>query len=82
MKQHKEFAGHTGSSLSSVYRNIIVCLKKRGHKSEVVSPLEVARFAAKTFQPAKDTTTKVAHKERVIHHFKKRVKELEINVVV
>ena len=82
VKQHKEFAGHTGSSLSSVYRKIISCVQLRERSKEVKTPFEIAKYAAETYQPAKEPVVKVVRRERIIHHFERRVKEHEINVVV
>ena len=81
VKQHKEFSGHTGTSLGSVYRKIISCAKAREGSKEV-NPSEVARYAAETYQPAKEPALKVVRRENIIQHFEDRVKLLEINVVV
>ena len=81
VKQHKEFSGHTGSSLGGVYRNIILCMKQReGYKE--VNPSEIARYAAETYQPAKEPAVKIVRRARIIQHFEDRVKLLEIEVVV
>ena len=81
VKQHKELSGHTGSSLSSVYRKVISCMKHReGYKE--VNPFEIARYAAEAYQPAKEPVVKVVRRERIIQHFEDRVKLLEIDVVV
>jgi len=81
VKQHKEFSGHTGSSLGTVYRKVISSVKHReGYKE--VNPFEVARYAAETYQRAKEPAVKVVRREKIIQHFEDRVKVLEIDVVV
>jgi len=43
---------------------------------------EVADYAAKVYQPGKESAVKVLHRERIILYFKERIAELGINVVV
>ena len=80
VKQHKEFAGHTGSSLSSVYRKIILCVQLRERSKDVKNPFEIARYAAEIYQPAKESAAKVVRREKIVQHFKDKVKLLQINV--
>ena len=44
--QHKEFAGHTGASLSSMFTDLLQAVKK-SKKGGVVSLQDVANYAAK-----------------------------------
>ena len=81
VNQHKEFVGHTGHSLSLIYRMILHLVKRA--KSDV-SLQEVADYAAATYQPGKEreSAVRTARREKIILHFEKRVAELEINVVI
>ena len=82
VNQHKEFEGHTGASISGIYRRIRRCAK--AGKSDV-NLQEVADYAAKVYQPGaerKESATKAAHREKIILHFKERVVELGIKVAV
>ena len=82
LSQHKEFAGHTSSSISEIYRKILSHAKTKKHD---ISLLEVAEFAEAVYQPGrekKDSAAKVIHREKIILYFKERVAELGINVVV
>ena len=79
VKQHKEFAGQTSTSISQIY-NSIQRFAKSGKGD--VSLQEVADYAAKVYQPGKESAAKVLHRERIILYFKERIAELGINVVV
>ena len=82
VSQHKEFVGHTGSSISHIFRNIQTRAKRRRND---ISLQEVAEFAAAAYQPGKerkDPAAKVVHREKIILYFKERVAEQGINVVV
>merc|ERR1719397_2177848 len=81
VNQHKEFVGHTGASLSHIFRNIQTHTK-RGRNE--VSLQEVAEYAAAVYQPGKEkkeSAAKVLHREKIILYLKERVAELGINVV-
>jgi len=83
LKKHKEFTGHTAGSLGRVFTKCR-SLAKRKYNREV-SLLEVAEYAAVAYQPGKekrDSVSKVAHKEKIIGYFNKKVKELGIKIVV
>ena len=80
VNQHKEFEGHTGASISGIYRKIRKNAKVG--KSDV-NLQEVADYAAKVYQPGverKEPAAKAAHREKIILHFKESVAELGINV--
>ena len=82
VNRHKEFAGHTGSSLSKVY-NVIRTGAKR-QKSDI-GLHEVAEYAAKAYQPGKERkeSEKTAdHRQNIVKYFKEMVAKLGINVVV
>jgi len=82
VNQHKEFAGHTSTSLRQIYHKVIKLYKE---KSAVVSVQEVAAYAEKVYQPGKERrelVSQVARREKAVQHFKMRVKELEINIVI
>jgi len=82
VNQHKEFAGHTSTSLRQIYHKVIKLYKE---KSEVVSVQEVAAYAEKVYQPGKERrelVSQVARREKAVQHFKTRVKELGINIVI
>ena len=82
VNQHKEFLGHTSSSISGIYHQI---LRHAKAKNNDVSLQEVADYAAAVYQPGKEKkepASKVLHREKIIMYFKKRVAELGINVVI
>ena len=82
LNQHKELVGHTASSISGIYRNILSNAKEK--KSDV-SLQEVAEYAATVYQPGKEKkepAAKAFHREKIILYFKKKVAELGIDVVV
>jgi len=80
--QHKEFLGHTRTSLSKTFQYISNNAKRyKGAESLQ----EVAEYAADVYQPGKERkepAAKTAHREAVIAHFKKRINELGINVML
>ena len=80
--RHKEFAGHTGSSLSRVYDLIRTSAKR--YKSDI-GLHEVAEYAAKLYQPGKErkeSQKTVIHRQKVVNYFKEKVAKLGINVAV
>ena len=82
--QHKEFVGHTGSSLGGIYREIFKNCKRSKNNGQP-SLKEVAEYAAVTYQPGKEkreSVAMVAHREKFILSFKERVEELGIKIVV
>ena len=82
VNEHKEFVGHTASSISDIYRKVLNHAKAK--KSDV-SLQEVADYAAKAYQPGKERkepAAKALHREKIILFMEKRVAELGINVVV
>ena len=83
LKKHKEFTGHTASSLGWIFAKCRNAAKRK-YKREV-SLLEVAEYAAVAYQPGKekwDSVSKVAHKEKIIGYFNRKVKELGVKIVV
>ena len=85
LNQHQEFLGHTARSLGTMFRKVHSMAKVALGGTDSVSLQEVAEYAAATYQPGKERKeppTKAAHREKVISHFKRRVAELGINVVL
>ena len=85
LNQHEEFLGHTASSLSKVFQKVQYMAKRAKGGTYPVSLQEVADFAAATYQSGKEIKeppAKAAHREKIISHFKRRVAELGINVVL
>ena len=84
LNQHKEFAGHSSSSLGKIFRKCRGSAKQIKNKGDV-SLQEVADYAAEAYQPGKErkeSAAKIAHREKIILYFKKRVEELGINILV
>jgi len=79
-RQHKEFAGHTSTSLSNVFQGCLGFAKKL-KKREEVSLLEVAE-SAEVLKVKKESAAKTIRREKIISYFEKRVEELKINIVV
>ena len=82
VKEHKEFVGHTSTSLRQIYHKVIKLYKE---KSEVVNVQEVAAYAEKVYQPGKERrelVSQVTRREKAIQHFKRREKELQIEIVI
>ena len=83
LKKHKEFTGHTASSLGWIFAK---CRKgAKGKYKREVSLLEVAEYAAVAYQPGKERKvpfSKLAHREKIIDYFTRTVSELEISIVV
>ena len=60
-------------------------IKLYREKSEVVSVEKVAAYAERVYRPGKERkelVSQVARREKAIQHFKQRVKELGINIVI
>jgi len=80
--QHKEFKGHTSESLCQIFQKV------RGQASAQkrdTSLVEVAEFAAEVYQPGKEKQepgVKIAHREKIIQYFERRVADLGIEVIV
>ena len=83
VNQHKDFAGHTGYSLSKLF---IKCVRNaKSQKKRDVSLQEVADYAAQAYQPGnerKDSAAKIAHREKIILYFKDKVDKLGLKIVV
>ena len=77
-RQHKEFAGHTSTSLSKVFRGCL-CFAKKLKNTEEVSLVEVAE-SAEVLTVKKELAAKTIRRKR--SYFEKRVEELKINIVV
>ena len=60
VNEHKEFVGHTSTSLRQIYHKVIKLYKE---KCEVVSVQEVAAYAEKVYQPGKERRELVAKGE-------------------
>ena len=85
LNQHQEFLGHTAKSLSNTFRKVHHNAKKAKGGTYSLSLQEVADYAAATYQSGKEIKeppAKAAHREKIISHFKRRVAELGINVVL
>ena len=80
VNEHKEFVGHTNTSLSRTYQKIFSSTKKCGRGSSLQ---EVADYAAEAYQPGrerKESSAKAAHREAIVSYFKSKVADLGINV--
>ena len=85
LNQHREFLGHTAASLRTTFQKIQSLTKVAKKRTYSVSLQEVADYAAATYQPGKERKeppAKAARREKIISHFKRRVAELGINVVL
>jgi len=84
VNQHPEFVGHTATSLSNIFHKVHAHARA-AKGGDPVSLQEVADYASAAYQPGrekKEPTAKAAHREAIISHFKKRIVELRINVVL
>ena len=79
VSEHKEFAGHTSSSISKIFRH---CLGSARRQSNINSLQDVAEWCATTYKPSKESSEKMTRRENIVEHFMKRVENLGINVVV
>ena len=80
VNQHKEFVGHTSTSLSATFQKIFANAKKYGRGSSLQ---EVADYAAEVYQPGRErneSSAKAAHREAIVSYFKSKVADLGINV--
>jgi len=80
VNQHKEFAGHTRQSISQLYQACLQAARKL-KKTDAVSLEEVAECTA-VYQARKESAGKIARREKIVEHFKKRIEELGIDVVL
>ena len=71
-RQHKEFAGHTSTSLSKVFKGCLGFAKKLKNTDEV-SLLEVAE-SAEVLKVKKESVAKTIHREKIISYFEEREK--------
>ena len=82
VREHKEFAGHTGASIGHIFwscRNSALRCKKKSS----ISLQEVAEHTADVYQPGKErkvTETKEIKRRKFIMHFKSRLNELGIKI--
>ena len=83
VQQHKEFAGHTHTSLRHIYSNLSTCTKVK-LKSNSVTPQQVATFVAETYKPRmeRESAFMEEQRENFISAFKKKVGEVGINVEI
>ena len=83
LDQHREFLGHTCTSLSRTFTRVLNSAKK--DKCGAVSLQEVADYAARAYQPGKERIeppAQEAQREAVISYFKRRVGDFGINVML
>ena len=80
MNQHKEFTGHTRASICQLYHACLQAARKL-KKTDAVSLEEVAECTA-VYQVRKESVGKIARREKIVEHFKKRVDELGIDIVL
>ena len=80
INQHKEFTGHTRASICQLYQNCLQAARKL-KKTDAVSLEEVAECTA-VYQARKESVGKIARREKIVEHFKKRVDELGIDIVI
>ena len=84
VRKHQEFAGHTPASLRRLFYGCLDRAKQK-QKAGDVSLQEVAEYAVEAYQPGKErkeSAAKIAHREKIILYFKRRVEELGINILV
>ena len=80
VNQHKEFVGHTSTSLGLTFQKILTNAKNCGRGSSLQ---EVADYAAEAYHPGKErkeSSAKAARREEIVSYFKSKVAELGINV--
>ena len=78
LREHKEFAGHTGTSLGHLFQQVLYKAKKGKCQ---VSLSEVADYAASSIEK-KESQAKITHREAIITYFVEKVTEFEINVTI
>jgi len=84
VEEHKEFAGHTGASIRSIFNKCLSVAKQR-KKTGDVNLQEVAEYAAHVYQPGKERrepVSKTLRREKVIAYFKKKAEDLGIEIAV
>ena len=81
--QHKEFAGHTHTSLRHIYSNLSVCARKK-FKLDVVTPQQVAAFVAETYKPMerKGSNSMEVQRDYFVSAFKAKIGEFGINIEI
>ena len=85
LNRHQEFLGHTAASLGNTFRKVHSMAKVAKGGTDSVSLQEVADYAAATYQPGKERKeppAKAARREKLISHFKRKVTELGLNVML
>jgi len=78
LREHKEFAGHTGTSLGHIFHKAFFKAKKGKCQ---VSLKEVADYAASSIEK-KESQSKVNHRSAIITYFVEKVAKFEINVSI
>ena len=83
MQQHKEFAGHTHTSLRHIYSNISVCARKKLNL-DIVTPQQVAAYVAETYKPMerKGSNSMEEQRENFITAFEEKIGEAGINIKI
>ena len=80
VSQHKEFAGHTRTSINELFQRCVLAARKL-KKSNAVSLEEVAECTV-VYQPRNNSAAKISRRGKIMEYFNKRVDELGINIVI
>jgi len=81
VKEHKEFAGHTNTSIRSLFHGCLRLAKLRKNKGDV-SLQDVAEYAADVRKEKKEPLSTTIRREKVIEYFKRKAEDLGIEVKV
>ena len=84
LKEHKDFVGHTSTSIRNIFHTCRKQAKQRKNAGDV-NLQEVAEYAADAYQPGKERREPVSttvQREKVIAYFKRKAEDLGIEVAV
>jgi len=84
LKEHKDFVGHTSTSIRNIFHTCRKQAKQRKNAGDV-NLQEVAEYAADAYQPGKERREPVSttvQREKVIAYFKRKTEDLGIEVAV
>ena len=81
VKEHKEFVGHTNTSIRSLFHGCLRQAKLRKNKEDV-SLQDVAEYAAHVRKEKKEPLSTTMRREKVIEYFKRKTEDLGIEIAV
>ena len=81
VKQHKEFVGHTSTSVRRLFNGCLKKAKLRKNRGDV-SLQDVAEYAADDRKEKKEPLSTTMRREKVIEYFKRKAEDLGIEVKV